>query len=57
MSSQYTDSAERQWCDFRSQLREHQESMDSTELGDLSSQLRDQTAPVQKSLGSIPVRP
>ena len=41
-------SAEQQWYDFRSQLREHQESMDSTEWDDLSSQLRDQTVPVQK---------
>ena len=48
MSSQYTDSAERQWCDFRSQLREHQESMDLTEWNNHRSQLREQTAPVQE---------
>ena len=48
MSSQYTDSAERQWCDFRSQLREHQEGMDLTEWNNHRSQLREQTAPVQE---------
>ena len=48
MSSEYSFEYSQQWYDFRRELREHQESMDSTEWDDLSSQLRDQTAPVQK---------